>query len=131
MSTIAEPAVSIHSDNGGVPGDKLCMLEGLDGYDTGLQWATGDWPDRLYAGGCADITLTATTTYWIVFGSSERFPSSYYLVGRANRTVLLPMFEPGWSMGTLAKRTLYTNTETGFWSDASYRFAVGVHATPK
>ena len=37
VSTIAEPAVSIHSDNGGEPGDKLCTLEGLDGY------AIPDW----------------------------------------------------------------------------------------
>ena len=130
-STIAEPAVFIHSDNGGVPGDKLCMLEGLDGYDTGLQWATGDWPDRLYAGGCADITLTRSTTYWIVFGSSERLPSSYYLVGRATTTAQDPGSATGWSIGNNAQMRLYTNTETGDWGQSSYTLAVGVHATPK
>ena len=130
VSTIAEPAVSIHSDNGGEPGDKLCTLEGLDGYDTGRHLATGDWPDQLYAGGCADITLTASTTYWIVFGSSERLPNSYYLVGRTTGNFPDPDGATGWSIGNLAKRRFYTNTETGFWSDASYTLAVGVHATP-
>ena len=130
VSTIAEPAVSIHSDNGGEPGDRLCMLEGLDGLDTGRQLATGDWPDRLYAGGCADITLTANTTYWIMFSTSELLPSSYYLVGRSNNTQPPPISASGWSIGRFAKRTLYTGTETGFWSNASYRLAVGVHATP-
>ena len=65
-----------------------------------------------------------------MFGSSERFPSSYYLIGRANTTVPPPMSASGWSIGTFAKRTLYTDTATGFWSNASYTLAVGVHATP-
>ena len=130
VSTIAEPAVSIHSDNGGEPGDKLCTLEGLDGYDTGLGLSTGDWPDQLYAGGCADITLTASTTYWIVFGSSERLPSSYYLVGRADTTNEDPGNNADWSIGDNAQMRLYTNIETGDWGESSYRLAVGVHATP-
>ena len=130
VSTIAEPAVSIHSDNGDKPGDKLCTLEGLDGRDTGRQLATGDWPDRLYAGGCADITLTARTTYWIVFGSSERLPSSYYLVGRATTTAEDPGSADGWSIGIYARRRVYTDTGTDGWGDAAYSLAVGVHATP-
>ena len=130
VSTIAEPAVSIHSDNGGEPGDKLCTLEGLDGYATGLGLSTGDWPDQLYAGGCADITLTASTTYWIVFGSSERLPSSYYLVGRATSTDEDPGNNAGWSIGDNAQMRLYTDIETGDWGESSYRLAVGVHATP-
>ena len=130
VSTIAEPAVSIHSDNGGKPGDRLCTLEGLDGLDTGRQLATGDWPDRLYAGGCADITLTARTTYWIVFGSSERLPSSYYLVGRATTTAEDPGSATGWSIGARARRRVYTDTGTDGWGDAAYTLAVGVHATP-
>ena len=130
VSTVAEPAVSIHSDNGGVPGDRLCMLEGLDGLDTGRQLATGDWPDRLYAGGCADITLTARTTYWIVFGSSERLPSSYYLIGRATTTAEDPGSATGWSIGAHARRRVYTDTGTDGWGNAAYTLAVGVHATP-
>ena len=130
VSTVAEPAVSIYSDNGGVPGDRLCMLEGLDGLDTGRQLATGDWPDRLYAGGCADITLTARTTYWIVFGSSERLPSSYYLIGRATTTAEDPDGADGWSIGAHARRRVYTDTGTDGWGNASYTLAVGVHATP-
>ena len=130
MSTIAEPAVSIHSDMAGEPGDKLCELEGLDGYDTGLGLSTGDWPDRLYAGGCADITLTASTAYWIVFGSSERFPSSYYLVGRATNTDEDLGNNAGWGIGDFAKMRLHTNTAIGVWRDRTYRLAVGVHATP-
>ena len=130
VSTIAEPAVSIHSDNGGEPGDKLCELEGLDGYDTGLGLSTGDWPDQLYAGGCADITLTASTTYWIVFGSSERLPSSYYLVGRATTINEDPGNNANWSIGDNAQMRLYTNIETGDWGESSYTLAVGVHATP-
>ena len=132
VSTNAEPAVSIHSDNSGAPGDKVCELEGLDGYDTGLVLLpTGDWPDRLYAGGCADITLTASTTYWIVFHSSEWLPSSYYLVARANSTSEDPGNNAGWSIGDYAKMRLYTNTGIGEWEDRTYRLAVGVHATPK
>ena len=132
VSTIVEPAVSIHSDNSGAPGDKLCELEGLDGYDTGLvMLPSGDWPDRLYAGGCADITLAASTTYWIVFGSSERLPPSYYLVGRATTTMEDPGNNAAWSIGDTAKMRLYTNTAIGEWEDRTYRLAVGVHATPK
>ena len=130
VSTIAEPAVSIHSDNGGKPGDRLCTLEGLDGLDTGRQLATGDWPDRLYAGGCAGITLTARTTYWIKFGSSERLPSSYYLVGRATTTAEDPGSADGWSIGAHARRRVYTDTGTDGWGNAAYSLAVGVHATP-
>ena len=130
VSTIAEPAVSIHSDNGGKPGDRLCTLEGLDGLDTGRYLATGDWPDRLYAGGCADLTLTARTTYWIVFGSSERLPSSYYLVGRATTTAEDPGSADGWSIGAHARRRVYTDTGTDGWGNAAYTLAVGVHATP-
>ena len=130
VSTIAEPAVSIHSDNGGEPGDKLCTLEGLDGYATGLGLSTGDWPDQLYAGGCANITLTASTTYWIVFGSSERLPSSYYLVGRADSFNEDPGNNANWSIGDNAQMRLYTGTETGDWGESSYTLAVGVHATP-
>ena len=74
---------------------------------------TGDWPDRLYAGGCADITLTASTTYWIVFGSSEWLPSSYYLVARADTTNQDPGNNAAWSIGDTAKMRLHTNTEIG------------------
>ena len=132
VSTIAEPAVSIHNDNAGKPGDKVCELEGLDGYDTGLVLLpTGDWPDQLYAGGCANITLTASTTYWIVFGSSERLPSSYYLVARATTTDEDPGNNAAWSIGNTAKMRLHTNTDIGEWKDRTYRLAVGIHATPK
>ena len=131
VSTIVEPAVSIHSDDGGEPGDKVCELEGLDGYDTGLARPTGDWSDRLYAGGCADITLAASTTYWIVFGSSEWLPSSYYLVGRADTTFDDLGNNAAWSIGDTAKMRLHTNTAIGAWTDRTYRLAFGIHATPK
>ena len=65
-----------------------------------------------------------------MFGSSERFPSSYYLVGRATTTDEDPGSATGWSIGDNAESRLYTNTETDDWGDASYRLAVGVHATP-
>ena len=56
------------------PDDELCQLERLTGYETGLALASGDWPDEMYAGTCAGVTLEASTTYWIVFRSLSRTP---------------------------------------------------------
>ena len=49
-----------------MPGTKLCDLQGLSDYETGLNLSNGDWPDELYAPECADNTLAASTTYWVL-----------------------------------------------------------------
>ena len=59
--------VAIHNNGAGdVPGTKLCDLQGLSDYETGLSLSNGDWPDRLYAPEYADNTLAASTTYWVL-----------------------------------------------------------------
>ena len=59
--------VAIHNNGAGdVPGTKLCDLQGLSDYETGLSLSNGDWPDRLYAPEYAAVTLAASTTYWVL-----------------------------------------------------------------
>ena len=43
-----------------------CAGGGSSDYETGLSLSNGDWPDELYAPECADNTLAASTTYWVL-----------------------------------------------------------------
>ena len=77
------PKVAIHRNaTGDLPGAKLCNLQMLADYETGLSLSNGDWPDRLYAPDCADNTLAASTPYWVVFSEGSS-PAGYYAIGDA------------------------------------------------
>ena len=130
------PKAAIHSNAAGdLPGTKLCDLQMLADYETGLNLSNGDWPDELYAPGCASNTLAKTTTYWIVF-SHQSSPAGNYAVGNAEGPIApatSPSDDPhgaaGWSIGD--KR--YHKQGTVVWDEVpnSRPLAIGVYGTPK
>ena len=76
VPTQAQPQVAIYSNgNTDTPDVELCQVERLTGYETGLLRDTGDWPDEMYAGTCAGVTLEASTKYWVVFRSLSKYPT--------------------------------------------------------
>ena len=122
------PKVAIHADGTDKPGTKLCDLQMLADYETGLNLSNGDWPDRLYAPDCADNTLAASTTYWIVF-SEDSSEAQTYWVGRANESDEDPHGASGWSIG---------NSQAGKVGEGDWMptvtggaLAIGVYGTPK
>ena len=123
------PQVAIHSNaTGNLPGAKLCDLQMLADYETGLSLSNGDWPDRLYAPDCADNTLAASTTYWVVF-SEESSPAGSYFVSATNSTNEDPRSASGWRIGD----DYYQKVGTGAWAvvAGSNPLAIGVYGTPK
>ena len=82
-----------------VPGAEFCQVERLTGYETGLALASGDWPDEMYAGTCAGVTLEASTTYWVVFRSLSQHPNSFYRVAESNSNSEDTAGAAGWSIG--------------------------------
>ena len=123
------PKAAIHSNaTGGLPGTKLCDLQMLADYETGLNLSNGDWPDELYAPGCASNTLAKTTTYWVVF-SEAGSPAGNYVVGDANSVNEDPHGAAGWSIGDHR----YHKQGTVAWDEVpnSHPLAIGVYGTPK
>ena len=129
------PKVAIHNNGAGdVPGTKLCDLQGLADYETGLSLSNGDWPDRLYAPECADNTLAASTTYWVVFSEDSSPAQPVYFVGRvvagSTRINEDPRSASGWSIGN----TYYRKIGTDSWETITATtppLAIGVYGTPK
>ena len=135
VPTKAVPHVAIYSNStNNVPGAELCQVERLTGYETGLVLATGDWPDEMYAGTCAGVTLEADTKYWIMFRSLSRYPNSFYRVAESNSNSEDPSGAAGWSIGNQTWSRLYNNTKPNEpWKtvSGSHPLAIGVYATPK
>ena len=138
VRTNATPQVAIYSSkstssNTHVPDDELCQLERLTGYDTGLALASGDWPDEMYAGTCAGVTLEASTTYWVVFRSLSRHPNSFYRVAESNSNSEDTAGVAGWSIGDQTRSRHYTSSpKNRGWLTVSGRnpLAIGVFASP-
>ena len=122
------PKVAIHRDGTNKPGAKLCDLQMLADYDTGLSLSNGDWPDRLYAPDCADNTLAASTTYWVVF-SEDSSEAQTYWVGRANNSNEDPHSASSWGIGN----SQAGKVGEGDWMPAitGGALAIGVYGTPK
>ena len=122
------PKVAIHGDGTNKPGTKLCDLQMLADYDTGLNLSNGDWPDRLYAPDCADNTLAASTTYWVVF-SEDSSEAQTYWVGRANSSDEDPHSASSWGIGNLQAGKV----DEGNWMPTvtGGALAIGVYGTPK
>ena len=131
MKTNAKPQVSIYSNSSDNPDSRLCKVESLDGYETGLRLSTGDWPDELYAGSCASITLAATTSYWIVFESSEELPSSFWNVARATGGDQDAGSVSGWRIDDISLMKTRTLGDETSWVRLNYPFAFGIYATAK
>ena len=135
IPTKAVPQVTIYSnhDPNDVPNAELCQVERLTGYETGLVLATGDWPDEMYAGTCARVTLEASTRYWIVFKSLSKYPNTFYRVAESNSNSEDPSAAAGWSIGNQTKSRLYNSTKPNeAWKSVSdsHPLAVGVYASP-
>ena len=122
------PKVAIHGDGTNKPGTKLCDLQMLADYDTGLNLSNGDWPDRLYAPDCADNTLAASTTYWVVFSENSSEAQTYW-VGRANSSDEDPHSASSWGIGN----SQAGKVDEGDWAPAitGGALAIGVYGTPK
>ncbi len=137
VPTKAVPQVAIYSNfnysTGNRPNAELCQVERLTGYETGLVLATGDWPDEMYAGTCAGVTLEASTRYWIVFKSLSKYPNRFYRVAESNSNSEDPSGAAGWSIGNQTKSRLYNSTKPDeAWKSVSdsHPLAVGVYASP-
>ena len=116
------------------PDVELCQVERLTGYETGLALASGDWPDEMYAGTCAGVTLEASTKYWVVFRSLSQHPNSFYRVAESNSNSEDTSSAAGWSIGNQTYSLRYTSTkEQRGWAtvSGSNPLAIGVFASPK
>ena len=134
VRTNATPQVVIYSSStASRPDVEFCRLERLTGYDTGLALASGDWPDEMYAGTCAGMTLEASTTYWVVFRSLSRHPNSFYRVAESNSNSEDTSSVTGWSIGDQTRSRHHTSSpENRGWVTVSGRnpLAIGVFASP-
>ena len=129
----ARPELAIHADDSGNPGDELCILDRISGYDVGLwipigpvgdgyayyRTASQDPNDRFFAGECAAVTLDPDTRYWIVFKSTERFPSLAYGVTRATNRNYYTSTD-GWEIGNSARARTYTLQGNQGWQQRNY-----------
>ena len=136
VPTKAAPQVAIYSNHptNNVPLTELCHVERLTGYETGLALATGDWPDEMYAGTCAGVTLEANTKYWVVFRSASKYPNSFYRVAESNSNSEDASRAAGWSIGNQTWSRLYNSTKPNeSWKtvSGSHPLAIGVFASPK
>ena len=136
VRTKAAPQVAIYSNHptNNVPLAELCQVERLTGYETGLILATGDWPDEMYAGTCAGVTLEADTKYWIMFRSLSKYPNTFYRVAESNSNSEDPSGAAGWSIGNQTWSRLYNSTKPNEpWKtvSGSNPLAIGVYASPK
>ena len=122
--------VAIHNNGAGdVPGTKLCDLQGLSDYETGLSLSNGDWPDRLHAPEYAAVTLAKTTTYWVVFSEGSSTAQTYYVAYLDRKTDEDPRSASGWSIGN----NPYKKIGTDAWAAdvPNTPLAIGVYGTPK
>ena len=139
VPTNATPQVAIYSNHTqaatNLPDDELCQLERLTGYETGLALASGDWPDEMYAGTCAGVTLEASTKYWVVFRSLNQHPNSFYRVAESNSNSEDTAGAAGWSIGNQTYSLRYTSSKfqnRGWLTESgSNPLAIGVFASPK
>ena len=122
------PDVAIHSDGTDKPGTKFCDLRSLLDYDTGLILSNGDWPDRLYAPGCADNTLAANTTHWVVF-TEDSSPNDTYWVAMASNLEQDQRSLSGWGIGD--SQVGKTNNDAWMPTVTGEALAIGVYGTPK
>ena len=100
----AQPSVAIYGNSSGKPGTKLCDLALPLDYDPGLSLSgvpTGRvMGDNMYAGACANQTLAASTTYWVVFGEqTTTAPYKIYHMIESSYDTEDILGTAGWTMG--------------------------------
>ena len=96
----AIPDIAIHMAGTNVPGAKVCDLAVDRVVESQVSWATTPLHTFL-APDCAEDTLAASTTYWIVFTDVHRFD---YELGVAQLSPNRDYYGSGWTLSGYAKR---------------------------
>ena len=99
------PVLALHTDTSFAPGAKLCDFRNPTQVQHLVYWEGFPAPIPFTAPDCADVTLAANGTYWIVFAGAGYKPVVTDFGGESTR-------ESGWSIGN----TALTKT-TGAWGD--------------
>ena len=99
------PVLALHTDTSFAPGAKLCDFRNPTQVQHLVYWEDFPAPIPFTAPDCADVTLAANGTYWIVFAGAGYKPVVTDVGGESTR-------ESGWSIGN----TALTKT-TGAWGD--------------
>ena len=101
----SSPVLALHTDTSFAPGAKLCDFRNPTQVQHLVYWEDFPAPIPFTAPDCADVTLAANGTYWIVFAGTGYKPVVTDSGGELTK-------EGGWSIGN----TALTKT-TGTWSD--------------
>ena len=97
----ATPVISLNVHTASGPGDKLCDIAVPDRVvESQVSWSLTP-PHTFLAPDCADDTLAANTTYWIVFSDANR---SHYRVAFATSPTVSDYYGSGWSVIGNGKR---------------------------
>ena len=111
---VSQVSAALYTDSSGDPGTKIFDLRRISQI-TGQP--TAQYSDRFWAPLGVDATLTADTTYWVVF-RDEAAPGTAYLVPFTNSGADNPYAASGWSIGDSTK---YYNAAaaTSTWTERS------------
>ena len=101
----SSPVLALHTDTSFAPGAKLCDFRNPTQVQHLVYWEDFPAPIPFTAPDCADVTLAANGTYWIVFAGTGYKPVVTDSGGELTK-------EGGWSIGN----TALTKT-TGTWGD--------------
>ena len=101
----SSPVLALHTDTSFAPGTKLCDFRNPTQVQHLVYWEDFPAPIPFTAPDCADVTLAANGTYWIVFAGTGYKPVVTDSGGELTR-------EGGWSIGN----TALTKT-TSTWGD--------------
>ena len=101
----SSPVLALHTDTSFAPGAKLCDFRNPTQVQHLVYWEDFPAPIPFTAPDCADVTLAANGTYWIVFAGTGYKPVVTDSGGELTR-------EGGWSIGN----TALTKT-TSTWGD--------------
>ena len=101
----SSPVLALHTDTSFAPGTKLCDFRNPTQVQHLVYWEDFPAPIPFTAPDCADVTLAANGTYWIVFAGTGYKPVVTDSGGELTK-------EGGWSIGN----TALTKT-TGTWGD--------------
>ena len=101
----SSPVLALHTDTSFAPGAKLCDFRNPTQVQHLVYWEDFPAPIPFTAPDCADETLAANGTYWIVFAGTGYKPVVTDSGGELTK-------EGGWSIGN----TALTKT-TGTWGD--------------
>ena len=116
----SSPVLALHTDTSFAPGTKLCDFRNPTQVQHLVYWEDFPAPIPFTAPDCADVTLAANGTYWIVFAGTGYKPVVTDSGGELTK-------EGGWSIGN----TALTKT-TGTWGDlAGSIIAAEIWASPR